>query len=212
MDYVDHVTFVIEHHFVLVGIGAIGVVLGVSCLYLRHKDVEAPWARRLCLFSDILNTTFVSITVVGVLTVSFQLAIHLPDLARAKDIPGEVDLTELNEGQTRISSEIAALGGSIPPPVNLSGLAKGQTGNRQGIERLGKLIQDLSAQLERRDLYTTIGHLDNIGQLNENSLTNAVRGVLGDMIRYPNVKLHVRHERAGSWYCHSDGGLQCRRE
>ena len=206
------ITFFGEHHFVL-GIGAIGVVLGVWSLYLRYKDVEARWARRLCLFSDILNTAFVSITVVGVLTVSFQLAIHLPDLARAKDIPGEVELTELTEGQTRISSEIAALGGSIPSEVDLAGLVEAQTENNEKIEGLRQAIHNLSEQseAERRDLYMTIRHLHQTGQLDPNSLANAVRQVLGDMSRYRMVRLTGEYQPMDYWSCEKGDGddLEC---
>lgn len=80
---------------VVVGLGGVGVLLGVCSLWLRYRDVRVPWARRLCLFSDIVNTTFVSITVVGVLTVSFEIAIHLPSLARSQNIPEKVDVSNL---------------------------------------------------------------------------------------------------------------------
>lgn len=91
---------------VAVGVGGIAVLLGIWSLWLRYREVRAPWARRLCLVSDILNTTFVSITVVGVLTVSFSLVIHLPALARSteiSDLEGKIErldrlVYELDEG------------------------------------------------------------------------------------------------------------------
>lgn len=91
----DKVIEIAGMYNVVVGLGGVGVLFGVCSLWLRYREVKVPWARRLCLFSDILNTTFVSITVVGVLTVSFHLAIHLPDLARSQEIPKEVDVSDL---------------------------------------------------------------------------------------------------------------------
>ena len=94
-------------HVVLIGVGGLGAALGIWCLFLRYKNVEALWARRLCLWSDALNTAFVSITVVGVLTVSFQLAISLPDVAKSGAIPAQVDNRKLIEdGHKEILTEL----------------------------------------------------------------------------------------------------------
>ena len=191
MDMDKIITFFSEYELVVYA-GGIGVVLGVWSLWLRYRDVQERWARRLCLASDILNTAFVSITFLGMVTVSFELAIHLPDLARSADI-------------------------KEPETVDLSDLTKGQTGNRKEIETLQQLIQELPAQLQTRDLYATIEHLTDSRTLDKNSLANAVEDALGPISGYDLVRLegHVPESQDyPSWaryYCakYDDGGIRC---
>lgn len=179
-------------------IGGIGALLGVASLLLRHKEIRAPWARWFCLFSDILNTTFVSITVVGVLTVSFELAIHLPNLARSQDIPEKIDLGDLATGQSEIKKEIRELGGPIPPSVDLSGLATREE------------IRTLIREADRRNLHSIISDLHKTQTLNEQSLARAVGRVLGNMGAYESIILGGNlPEAGGNWKCHNDGAFQC---
>ena len=185
------ITFFSEYELVVYA-GGIGVVLGVWSLWLRYKDVQESWARRLCLASDILNTAFVSITVLGIVTVSFELAIHLPDLARSADI-------------------------KEPETVDLSDLTKGQTSNKIEIERLQQLIQELIAQPQTTELYATIEHLTDSSTLDENNLANAVEDALGPISRYDVVRLEGSLPENQDWkswvryYCaKSDRGrIQC---
>lgn len=200
------ITFLGAYNLV-VAIGGIGASLGVLALYLRHKDITAPWARRLCLVSDMLNTAFVSATVVGVLTVSFQLAIHLPDLARSSNIPQPEgpDLSGLTTGQANIIQKIDALAGRTPVTADLDGLARSTE-----IKRLDEGIQDLTQQFAKMDLYSTIEHLYRNDQLHGDSLTPAVRRLLGSF-DYSSVNLSFKHEELGLWTCldRGDRGFHC---
>lgn len=182
----------------VVAIGGIGALLGAWSLWLRYREVRAQWARRLCLFSDVLNTTFVSITVVGVLTVSFELAIHLPNLSRSQDVPERVDLGNLTAGQSDIIEEIRKLGSPIPPEVNLSVLATRDE------------IRALIRAADRRDLHTIIADLHEAQALNKNSLARAVGRVLGNMGAYKSISLTGYLPESGrNWTCHNDGPFRC---
>ena len=189
----DEVIELACNYSAVVAIGGIGALLGAWSLWLRYREVKAPWARRLCLFSDFLNTTFVSITVVGVLTVSFELAIHLPSLSRSHEIPEKVDLGDLTTGQSDIMGEIRKLGGAIPPEIDLSGI-------RTLIQEAGR----------RRDLSSIIVSLHEGQALDENGLAQAVGGVLGNMGAYNSISLSGHLPGAGgNWKCHNDGPFQC---
>lgn len=182
-------------YYVVVGFGSIGILLGVSSLCLRYREVKKLWARRICLISDILNTTFVSITVVGVLTVSLELAIHLPDLARSQDISENVNLADLTKGQSEIREDIDKLRDAIPRQVDESGLAT----------KINRFIQE---EFQRKDLYSAISHLHDIGELNEYTLARAVGEMLGNMGTYSLIRLGGSLPEV-KWSCHNDGPLQC---
>ena len=165
---------------VAVGVGGFAALLGALSLWLRYKEVVAPWARRLCLFSDILNTTFVSITVVGVLSVSFSLVIHLPELARSDDIDA-------------VGEKVDQLRRLELPAVDLSGLATSEE------------IQRLISRLERqRGLDSTIKQLIDGEQLSKGNLQEAVIGVLGE-ISYFNAVEVSGDAPMGEWQCVKEG-------
>ena len=166
---------------------------------MRYREIGTLWARRLCLASDILNTTFVSLTVVGVLTVSFELAIYLPDVARSQEIPEKVDLGDLTRGQSDIIRAIDELGGPIPPAANVSNLAT--------IQEINRLIEELRS---RRDLYSIILQLHEAHALSENSLAREVGEVLGNMGAYNSVSLEgIVPEGGGTGECHKEEVVQC---
>lgn len=194
---IDKVIELAGTYYVVVGSGSIGILLGVCSLCIRYRKVRKLWARRVCLASDILNTTFVSITVVGVMTVSFELAIHLPDLARSQDIPEKVDLADLSTGQSDIRGDIEELRGSIPPQVDVLDLAT----------RINRFIQEAN---RRRDLHSIIVGLHQTQALNENNLAREVGGVLGNMGAYNSIVLGGTLPESGvNWQCHNDGPFRC---
>ena len=120
-------------HFVLV-VGGLGWILGICCLLLRYNDVQRPWVQRVCLLDDIMSKAFVSITVVGVVSLSIQVALNLPTLARTSDIPEDVDLGELTTGQETILQAVESI--SIPEPNDLTGLNAGQEAILQAVESI----------------------------------------------------------------------------
>lgn len=97
---------------IVLGVGGFAAFLGVLSLLLRYRKMETPLARRICFASDILNTTFVSITVVGVLTVSFQVAILVPRNLNATKSEILADLNEVKDLMPRedqIAQRVAQL-------------------------------------------------------------------------------------------------------
>ena len=200
------------HVKTVVGIGAIGVAIGVTCLWLRYKQVKKPWARRLCLLSDVLNTSFVSITVVCALTLSFQLAIHLPDLARSEGIPPSVDISGLSRGQEAIQSNIRTLEMSIVSLDNRQLIEQvvNATSNlytvisdlRQRIQLTEQSLAAANRDLTQKDLLSVISDLRQSGQLTEQSLATAVHSILGSMDSYRGMELSGRITETNiNWSC-----------
>ena len=178
-------------HFVLV-VGGLGWILGICCLLLRYNDVQRPWVQRVCLLDDIMSKAFVSITVVGVVSLSIQVALNLPTLARTSDIPEDVDLGELTTGQETILQAVESI--SIPEPNDLTGLNAGQeailravegiaipepvdlTGVEAGQERILERVENILQANLIRVLRDLVGDQ----QLDNSTLAEAVGRTVGD--------------------------------
>jgi len=157
-------------------------------LVLRYREVKSIWARDLSLASDILNTSFVSLTVVGVLTFSIDLAIHLPDLARTKDIPEKVDLEPVVNKQEDIISELNNLGNLMNNTYSLQ---------HNGLYEIKKLIQmDI-----QEDFYSKIQVLQKYGNLDKDKLKYAISEVLGNPERYDEFSFNFSIQDQVKWNC-----------
>ena len=186
MEMKDVIVF-FEQFYIVVGVGGIGILLGVLSLLLRYKEIKTIWARRLCLASDILNTSFVSLTVVGVLVVSLNLAIHLPDLARTNNIPKKVDLEPVLNKQEDIILKINDLENKIPTSVIIS-------------EQINKLIQMNS----QGDLYSRIQELQRNGNLSKSTLEDAIWEKLGILLKFSFEPLEIKLTEQVQWECKSN--------
>ena len=148
----------------LVVAGGLGWLLGVTCILLRYNEVKTPAAHRVILLNDVISKTFVTITFVGVLVLSVQLAVHLPISHRLVDgqegiestiqslraeIPPETDLSGLVEGQGGIEAAIRELRADIPPRTDLSSLIDGQENIEGAISGLRLGCPDLMPILAR---------------------------------------------------------------
>lgn len=168
---------------VVLGLGGFAAFLGVLSLFLRYRKMETPLARRICFASDLLNTTFVSITVVGVLTVSFQVAIYVP--------------RDLNETKTEILADLSEVKALMPREVDVSDLAK-----ERHIAQLEDRINQLTEHLSKADLRSVVDALIAADNFNENSLEQAVRDSLGNWNGETFLEIDSNHPEA--WRCHSD--------
>lgn len=104
-------------------VGGVGVLLGVICLIAKHNPKDD---KVVCLVSSIVNQTFIAITFVGVVTISINLAIYLPQISQTdydEDVKSHIGdlvdeqtkaLTKLynapSVAQKTLTQEIEALG------------------------------------------------------------------------------------------------------
>ena len=177
--------------------GGIAAVLGIASLWLRHKEIATPWAQRLCLASDMLNTTFAAITVVGVLSISFNLVVVLPDLARKKDIPATPDLSGMatSEQVRQLTDDMREL---RPKHSLMERLIEKNLASRDTIDRLSAAL----LQQSRLDLMVE-GLIDG-DSLTPETLTKAALAILGDATYFDNVHIESADQR-NRWSCYHVG-------